>query len=384
MKFSNLVTLLSDTKNQPYVLEGLRRGKKIVVAPSLVGRVMGTTVSGSRGQVLGWVNQSAIEQGMNKAPANDWGFNNFGGEERFWFAPEGGQFGLCMGRHLSGLEHYHTPAAFNTQPFKVLDSDRNSVMMKSRMRLANAKGTKFVMDVTRAIRAADACPYTLGCQKQVDFVGFESKNTVRNVDTKPVRRNQGALGMFLIGQFPSRARSIAIVPFKPGTNRQLGVPIREDYFACCHKQGKPLLPSRGKWKTGRDFSLFKTAGKTSGKIGIGRQRTIPRLGCLDLDSNELIIMDFDFYPEHEYVASYWRNLKDPYDGDTANFAWPGPLGDCYEMEALSPALFLQPGQTFSQRNRIFHIFGPDHIISELCQRFFNVSREIIEQFDEQF
>ena len=89
MRFSDLVKLLKDTKNKPYILESSRRGKKVAVAPSLVGRVMGCTASGNSGPVLGWINTLAIKKG----PV-DPVFNNYGGEERLWLSPEGGQFSL--------------------------------------------------------------------------------------------------------------------------------------------------------------------------------------------------------------------------------------------------------------------------------------------------
>jgi len=85
MTLTELTRLLADTRNDSYILEGRRPGKKVVVSPSLVGRVMGTSLTGDSGTILGWVNKVAIERG----PV-DPVFNNYGGEERFWFAPNPG------------------------------------------------------------------------------------------------------------------------------------------------------------------------------------------------------------------------------------------------------------------------------------------------------
>lgn len=370
MKFGELVSLLSDTKNQPCVLASARPGRRVVVSPSLVGRVMGSTTSGEGGEVLGWINQRAIEQGMV-----DPVFNNVGGEERFWFAPEGGQFGLCMGRHVNSLEHYDVPEAFSSQPFDVLSHDEKSIVMQSRMEFENASGTGFALDVTRRITVLDACPYALGWG--VDFVGFQSDNVTQNIGSEPIERSKGAVAMFCLTQFLTHPRLIGIVPFRPGPSEELGPPLRWDYFEL-----HPVLVARGGlpdnyMRVGEDETLFRLDGKEHGKIGVGRQRAVPRLASIDLDSNELIIVDCDFYPELEYAAGYWRVLQDPYDGDVLSMAF-GP--GSYELENLSPALFLQPGQHFSHRNRVFHLFGPTRALDEVCWRFLRVSLAELERF----
>ncbi len=370
MKFGDLVSLLSDTKNQPCVLASARHDRKVVVAPSLVGRVMGSTLSGDGGEVLGWINRQAIEQGMV-----DPVFNNVGGEGRFWFAPEGGQFGLCMGQHVNSLEHYDVPKAFSSQPFNVLTHDEKSIVMQSRMEFANASGTSFALDVTRRITVLDACPYALGCE--VDFVGFQSDNVTQNIGSAPIERSQGAVAMFCLTQFLTHPRLIGIVPFRLGPTEELGSPIRWDYFEL-----HPVLVARGRLpgnylKVGKDVALFKLDGREHGKIGVGRPRAVPRLASIDLDSNELTIVDCDFYPELRYAAGYWRVLEDPYDGDVLSMAF-GP--GSYELETLSPALFLQPGQHFSHRNRIFRIVGQPQMLDGICRRFLRVNRKELEKF----
>ncbi|OGO39190.1 MAG: hypothetical protein A2147_09350, partial [Chloroflexi bacterium RBG_16_57_8] len=336
MKFADVVSLLSDTGNRPYVLEGARQSRKVVVSPSLVGRVMASTASGDGGNVLGWINREAIEQGMV-----DPVFNNVGGEERFWFAPEGGQFGLCMGRHISSVEHYDVPDAFTSQPFDVLSDDKRSIAMRSVMRFENASGTSFAMEVTRTASILDACPYLLGCAEEADFVGFQTDNISRNVDSKPVSRAGGAVAMFCLTQFVTRPRLITIVPFRRGPEEELGRPLRWEYFEL-----HPALKARGGlpegyMEIGDSAALLRVDGKEPGKVGVGRERAVPRLASIDLDLSELTIMDFDFYPELEYVAGYWKQLEKPYEGDVMSTAY----GEgSYELENLSPALFLEPGQ----------------------------------------
>ena len=381
MRFSKVVTLLSDTGHKPYVLQNHRKGKKVLVAPSLVGRVMGTTLAGDRGEILGWINVPAIEKGMV-----DPVFNNFGGEERFWFAPEGGQFGLNLGGHVSGWQYYQVQDAFNTQPFRVLKAETNLLTMSSRMKLINARRARFDFEVTRTVRILDDCPYTLGYDNKVDFVGFETVNISRHAAKTPVPRAHGALAMFCLTQFLAHPRLVIIVPFRPGSARLLGPPVRKDYWKdfCAHG----ALP-RHRYHIDKCFALMKGDGKLRGKFGVGRRRAVPRLASLDLDTNELIIVDCDFYPELEYVGSYWRRMQNPYDGDALSVSYEGPddagrSGQSYELETLSPALLLQPGQALSHRNRIYHLFGPAAAINQICRRYFGADRAVIERFDAHF
>ena len=125
-----------------------------------------------------------------------------------------------------------------------------------------------------------------------------------------------------------------------------------------------------------------------GKIGAGPLHATPRLGSLNLDSNELIIVDYDMYPRMEYISSYWKQMKNPYDGDTlcVYIDGPeisnGPQGQSYELETLSPALFLKPGETFTYRNRTFHIFSSKDTVGKICEKFLGPTREEIEIFDQ--
>ena len=45
--------------------------------------------------------------------------NAFGGEDRFWMGPEGGQFSIFFAKGAKfELADWFTPAPFDTQPFK--------------------------------------------------------------------------------------------------------------------------------------------------------------------------------------------------------------------------------------------------------------------------
>src|SRR4051812_37884811 len=60
----------------------------VALSPQYQARVMTSAVSRS-GRSLGWIHHAFIESKKSGTQ-----FDNFGGEDRFWLGPEGGQFGL--------------------------------------------------------------------------------------------------------------------------------------------------------------------------------------------------------------------------------------------------------------------------------------------------
>ena len=68
----------------------LEKGQaKILVSTDYQGRIMTSTARGDAGPSYGWMNEDLIRADSFVAH-----FNPFGGEDRFWLGPEGGQFSL--------------------------------------------------------------------------------------------------------------------------------------------------------------------------------------------------------------------------------------------------------------------------------------------------
>src|SRR5271165_5441896 len=62
---------------------------QVAVAPAWQGRVLTSTADGAGGASFGWINRELISSGKLLPH-----INVFGGEDRFWLGPEGGQFGV--------------------------------------------------------------------------------------------------------------------------------------------------------------------------------------------------------------------------------------------------------------------------------------------------
>jgi len=68
----------------------LKSGDKcLLVTPDLQGRVLTSSANGQDGYSFGWLNYDLIASGKFLPHCN-----NFGGEDRFWLGPEGGQYSI--------------------------------------------------------------------------------------------------------------------------------------------------------------------------------------------------------------------------------------------------------------------------------------------------
>jgi len=64
-------------------------GAQVAVLPDMQGRVMTSTLAGSDGLCMGWINRELIASGDTLVH-----INAYGGEDRFWIGSEGGQFAV--------------------------------------------------------------------------------------------------------------------------------------------------------------------------------------------------------------------------------------------------------------------------------------------------
>ena len=120
---------------------------RVLVAPDLAGRIMISTTEGMRGRSIGWINRRAF------VGPKDPRFNNYGGEERLWLGPEGGQFSLYFqsGKPFT-FENWYVPKAFNDEPYAVVEAGETEVTMVKSMTLRNYSGTAFDLLIERKCR----------------------------------------------------------------------------------------------------------------------------------------------------------------------------------------------------------------------------------------
>ena len=109
---------------------------------------MTSTTGGADAPSFGWIGRAAITA-RQKQPH----INVFGGEDRFWLGPEGGQFSLYFKQgDPFDLDHWQVPEAIDWGKWDVDSQSADAVRFRKRMSLVNYSGTPLEIEVDRTIR----------------------------------------------------------------------------------------------------------------------------------------------------------------------------------------------------------------------------------------
>jgi hypothetical protein len=345
---------------------------QLTIAPAWQGRVMTSTDGGGRGHSYGWINRELIASGKPREH-----INAFGGEDRFWIGPEGGQFSVFFAPGVPfDFAHWFTPAALDTEPFAVLATARDRARVHRDITLVNYSGTKFHVGVDREVRLLgnkDAWR-NLGLKPDahVSLVAYESINRLTNAGREPWREKTGLLSIWILGMFNAAPTTTIVVPLRPGTgDNALTDGITSDYFG-------PVPASRLKIHANELF--FCADGRYRSKIGVAPSRARPLLGSYDSAGGVLTLVQYTLPKQPaKYVNAQWKLQENPFAGDVANsYSDDGKLGAFYEMESSSPAAALAPGKTLEHVHRTLHLRGAPADLDPIARRLLGVSLEQIQ------
>jgi len=129
--------------------------------------------------------------------------------------------------------------------------------------------------------------------------------------------------------------------------------------------------------------FFKADAQSRGKIGLPPSIVKSLAGSYDAEKNTLTIVRFNYQGDTTYVNSMWEKQRFPYRGDVVNAYNDGPndsggrLGAFYELETSSPALALQPGQTYRHVQQIFHFEGKPEDLNVISKKVLGVELKAI-------
>jgi len=362
LKSHTEIIVLSDEKGQA----------KVAVAPAWQGRVMTSTADDDSGLSFGWINRELIASGKTQPH-----INVFGGEDRFWMGPEGGQFSIFFAKGAKfEFADWFTPAVIDTLPFKVASHSRTRAKFSAEFALTNYSGIRFDVAVRREVRLLDtaAAWKKLGVKRSegVSLVAYETDNQIKNAGKDAWNKDTGLLSIWILGMFNPSPSTTIVVPIKPGPESELGVKVTSDYFGS-------VPPERLVVKDGVIY--FSGDGKFRSKIGINPRRSKAVLGSYDADNKVLTIVQFSQAAGvTDYVNSLWKLQDNPYGGDAANSYNDGPvapgakpLGPFYELESSSPAAALAPHKSLSHVHRTIHLSGPESALDGVARATLGVS-----------
>src|ERR1051325_8922535 len=138
------------------------------------------------------------------APAWQEHINVFGGEDRMWLGPEGGQFSIFFAKGVKfDLEHWFTPKAIDTMAWPVASQSSDRVKVAADFTVANFSGTRFDVKAEREVRLLS--PATVWMKLNVspapgvELVGYESDNKITNTGKQSWRKETGLLSIWMLG-----------------------------------------------------------------------------------------------------------------------------------------------------------------------------------------
>jgi hypothetical protein len=348
-------------------VELINSDSRLIVLPEYQGRVMTSSSSGLKGFSYGWINYDLISSSVIQEH-----FNPYGGEERIWLGPEGGQFSLFFHKDTTfNLNNWFVPAPLDKEPFKITNEDKISISLSKTVILENSSGTIFNAEISRKVTllSRDKINQSLGklIDKSVHVVAYQSENRLKNTGTLCWDKEGGALSVWMLGMFNPSSDVTVVLPYKPGDRGQTVT----DYF------GK--IPE-SRLKVSEKAVFFLADGKFRSKIGISPQRVLPVIGSYDAKNNILTLIEFTL-PENtnEYVNSALEIQKEPFKGDVVNSYNDGPidngsqLGPFYELEVSSQAAFLKPGEEIVHIQKTYHLEGDEKTLDIIAKSLLNVS-----------
>jgi len=357
-------------------LKDAESGGEVAVVPEYQGRVMTSAADGDEGLSFGWINRNLIESKKFEPH-----INVFGGEDRFWIGPEGGQYGIFFAPNTPfDFEHWQTPPAIDTEPYEVVSQNDKQVLFRKEAKLKNWSGTEFqvLIDRTVSVLSKEQIAGALGVRisQNIKYVGVESKNKITNT-AENWNKEKGLLSIWILGMFNPSPDTTIVIPFLPGPENDLGPKVNDAYF------GK-VPPERLVVKD--NVLFFSGDGQYRSKIGISPKRALSVFGSYDAKNKVLTVVQYSKPDSPKpYVNSMWEMQKDPYGGDVINSyndgpVGPGqkPLGPFYELETSSPAEELKKGEYVEHTHRTFHFTGSEKELNYLAEEIFGIDLQTIQ------
>ncbi|MDB5242183.1 MAG: hypothetical protein JWP57_2808 [Spirosoma sp.] len=339
---------------------------QVAVVGGYQGRVMTSTANGNAGNSYGWLNSRFIA--ANRYEPH---MNAYGGEDRIWLSPEGGQFSVYFkpGEPFD-FAHWQTPALIDTVSYKLVNKQKSQARFSQSATLHNYSGTRFDISIDRQINVLSQSQISqllgMSTLEGIKVVGYETQNTLRNLGAD-WQRDKGALGIWILGMFNPSPQTTIIAPFT--RQRLAAVQLTDNYF------GK--IPA-DRIRVQDSVVLLRADGKFRSKIGIAPLSARPVAGSYEFDRGILTLVQFDLDPTGDYLTASWKNHQQPYKGDALNAYNDGPLADgslmgpFYELESNSAVRPLKRGEALVHHHRTFHLEGSRDALQRVARTVLGV------------
>ena len=397
-------------------------GARLVVCPEWNGRVMTSSCDGLDGASFGLINVKEID-----SAEIDRSFGFYGGEDQFTLSPEGGPFSLYYATNPEAKaitsDHIQLPVGFQEGPFKV-DSLPHSpeVRMRRNLQMTNIAGAHFDLDIVRTVRLQESedirsvfgSAVTVSLeQTDVSYVAFATINAVINRGM-PHSKLSGLVSVRIRSMFNSSQHTVAVVPFRPGKEEELGPPVCADFFGSAPHGRLRLLPQA---------ALLRADSKYRCQIGVSRKRALPFVGSVDFREGILTLVAFDMPQppwKHDYLSNAYcetvgntvadfvnarefyvaqadradtkveseksisasEDEETPYSGEVVRAynhgpAYPGEIvsGQFYEFDVFSSTRELNKGDSLVHHQYTIHINADNRTLAYIADKVLGIDYE---------
>ena len=274
------------------------------------------------------------------------------------------------------FDYWKTPAPVDSESWKVTDRDSTGVRMEKEISLRNYADTRLDIKARRKVQILDReqvenlLHIDLG---QLQSVAYRTINEIVNTGQNTWTKETGAPCIWMLDMFPPSDSTTIVIPFREDATGKIAT---TDYFG-------EIPEDRIEYSDNTIF--FKADGKSRGKLGVPPQRAKNVAGSYDAANHILTLTLFDLDKDAIYLNQEWTPDKDPFVGDAINAYNDGPLGDgsqmgpFYEIESVSPAAFLRPGDKMVHHHSVFHFTGNGDQLDAVCKKVLGMGLEAIKE-----
>lgn len=357
-------------KDSLIILKSDDGNAQVIVSPKYQAKVFTSTANGLSGKSMGFIGYKAFE-----LATPDEHMNGFGGENRFWLGPEGGQYSVYFEPGKEQVyDNWHTPKPTDIEAWELVAASDKKAVMKKEMEVSNYAGTQLKLSVDRTVEFlnAEKIKSLLGVElnDKVKSVAYATQNVITNKNDFEWTKKTGTICTWMLDMFIPAPKAVTVIPFNGGDEKTMGKVVTSDYFG--------VIPA-DRLTTKGDVLYFKTDGKKRGKLGLNSLRTTGIAGNYDPESKRLTITTYDVEKGATYLNGEWNPSKDPLVGDAMNAYNDGPLDDgsimgpFLEVESSSPAAFLKAGESQAHNHNVYHFVGEAADLDSIAKKLLGVS-----------
>lgn len=347
---------------------------QVIVSAKYQGKVFTSTVDGAEGASIGFVNYDLLDSDVV-----DEHMNGYGGENRFWLGPEGGQYSVYFQKGKEQVyDNWHTPKPIDIEPWDIVSANDKQVAMKKLMTVTNYLDNQLSLEVDRSVSIYDLASIRKNLDVEIGqgikTVAYKTENTITNRNDYEWTAETGTICIWMLDMFIPAPKALTIIPYNEGGEEDLGRIVTSDYFG-------EIPDDRLKVKDGKVY--LKTDGKYRSKLGLNGKRSKGISGNYDPDSRRLTIVTYDVDEDAIYLNQEWNPKKNPLEGDSMNAYNDGPLedgsimGPFLEVESVSPAAFLKPGASLHHTHNVYHFVGDEKELSSISEKLLGATIEEI-------